>query len=194
MKRKFFRGLTLLEILIAISLIGILIFSSVIFVPTQIKKAKDAKIKAHLHQIKMGLEDYYDSNSEYPKTLPDCNQSLVKDGKFYIPNIPCNPYDGSSYVYRRNQGESEDWFKLYALLGNENDSNISLVGCDGGCGPDCQYNYGVSSINVLITRCSYVCAPGGGRTGVCERYENPDISFCPVLYGKDSTCKNECAL
>lgn len=207
MKRKFIKGLTLLELLIVISLIGVLIFSSVIFVPTQIKKAKDAKIKTHIHQIKMGLEDYYDSNNEFPETLPECGQPLVEDGKFYIPNIPCDPFDNSNYFYETMIDESGNWFKIYAKLRNIKDPIIEFNGCLFGCGPNCEYNYGASSTNTLIDKCpdpnptptgtpgpipiKYACSPGNNR---CDQYDDPFLSQCPKVYENDPTCNNECSV
>lgn len=194
MKTKRLKGFSLFEILIAISIILVLVITSVIFIPKQIIKAKDARTKANLHQIYMGLEDYYDSNGKFPKSLPDCNQPLIEDGHVYIPNIPCDPFDGSSYHYATSNGNTGEWFRLYANLRNLQDPIISLVGCAGGCGVDCQYNYGVSSTNTLIRRCSYVCAPGGGKTGTCEKYNDPSLSICPKYYWNDSTCNNECSV
>lgn len=189
MKFKQLKGFSLFELLTIIAILLVLFITSFIFVPKQIIKAKDAKIKADLHDIYMGLEDYYDSNGEFPRSLPDCNQPLSKDGHVYITNIPCNPFDGSSYYYTTVHGSSGEMFRVYANLRNQQDINISLVGCSGGCGPDCKYNYGVSSTNTLLTRCSYVCSPGG----VCELFQDATRSQCPKFYNKDPTCNNECS-
>lgn len=193
-KTKRLKGFSLFELLTIIAVILVLIITSFIFIPKQIIKAKDAKTKTNLHQIYMALEDYYDSNNEFPRSLPDCNQPLVKDGHVYIANIPCDPFDNSNYGYTTSRGDSGNWFRVYANLRNKEDQIISLVGCNGGCGPDCQYNYGLSSSNTLLKRCSYVCAPGGGKTGECLKFDDASLSKCPKLYGNDPTCKNECSV
>jgi general secretion pathway protein G len=38
----------------------------------------------------------------------------------------------------------------------------------------------------------YVCAPGGGQSGSCEVFDDPDRSLCPVIYPNDPTCQNQC--
>ena len=196
--KRLIKGFSLVELLVAISIILILVISSFLVIPRQIIKAKDARIKANLHQIYMALEDYYDSQNNFPVTVPDCNQPLIKDGHIYLPNIPCDPFDKSNYLYTSGSDGSGNWFKIYAKLRNFQDSIISLVGCSNGCGPNCEYNYGVSSTNTLIDRCipppiQFACSPGGGSTGTCEQYDDPALSQCPKVYVDDSTCNNECS-
>lgn len=199
MKIKRLKGFSFFELLIVISLILILVITSVIIIPTQIIKAKDAKIKAHLHQIYMSLEDYYDSNNSFPDSFPNCGQPLINNGHIYMPSIPCDPFNNSNYFYQSGSDTYGKWFKVYAKLRNLQDSIISLVGCSNGCGPNCEYNYGVSSTNTLIDRCSpppiqFACSPGGGSTGTCEQYDDPVLSQCPKVYVNDSTCNNECSV
>lgn len=197
MKNKSLKGFSFFELLVTISILLILIISSFLIIPTQIIKAKDARIKADLHQIYMSLEDYYDSENSFPQTFPDCNQPLIKDGHVYIPNIPCNPFDKSNYLYTSGSDTFGKWFKVYAKLKNTKDNIISLIGCSDGCGPNCEYNYGVSSTNTIIDRCikptpppiKYACSPGNNS---CDEYDDPVLSQCPKVYENDSTCKNEC--
>lgn len=39
----------------------------------------------------------------------------------------------------------------------------------------------------------YVCAPGGGQSGSCEVYADPERSECPKVYTNNPTCNNECS-
>ncbi|KKS63324.1 MAG: General secretion pathway protein G [Candidatus Collierbacteria bacterium GW2011_GWF1_42_50] len=164
------RGITLLEVLIVIGILSILAASSSIFIPPLINKAYDARRKADLHSIKVNMDVYYSFAEQYPEELPDCGQPLM---------------------YKSQSGDLQS-FRVYTLLSNLSDISISDVGCLGGCGPDCFYNYGVSSANIDLVRCSFVCAPGGGREGSCELYQDAELSLCPNLYYTDSVCKNEC--
>lgn len=211
MKTKQLKGFSLFELLTSIAVLLVLIISSLIFIPKQIVKAKDAKTKTNLQQISTALADYYDSKNNFPATLPDCNQPLTVDGKNYIPNIPCDPFDASSYLYIYGSDNSGKWFKLYAKLRNPQDKNIELAGCTYGCGPNCEYNYGISSSNTLIDRCAgptptlvptsiptatptpvrYACSPGANH---CDQYDNPVLSECPKVYNYDPTCRNECSI
>lgn len=192
MKKK--SGFSLFEILITVSIITLSILLSVIFVPKQIIKAKDSKIKADLHQIYLALEDYYDTYKEFPKVITDCNQPLIKDDHIFLLNIPCDPFNKQNYTYLSNS----NWFKIYANLKNTQDTIISLIGCTNGCGPECQYNYGVASTNISLDKCPgptpiiFACSPGGGDIGHCEQYDDPVLSQCPKIYPDDEICNNEC--
>ena len=94
-----------------------------------------------------------------------------------------------------------------------------MTGCENGCGPNCAYNFGVSSSNVSLDYCEppitpnptvvppsptsltpsptpilYVCGPASGPNpeGQCESYVIPTLSECPKIYPDDSTCQYEC--
>jgi len=77
-------------------------------------------------------------------------------------------------------------------LENLQDGGIDKVGCQNGCGPECQYNYGLSSSNILVNEgcvVTYSCSPGGR----CIEYEDPAISECPQIFINDSSCQNACS-
>lgn len=185
------KGFSLFEILIVITVLSILAIISYLAIPPQINKAFDARRKTDLYKIKTNLEMYYSLAEEFPRVLPDCSQPFMYQNEVILASMPCDPVTKEPYYYQIHGGNPQS-YRLYALLTNTNDFSIKDVGCLGGCGPDCFYNYGVSSMNINLTRCSYVCAPGGGRLGSCELYQNPTISLCPKVYNKDPTCNNEC--
>jgi len=182
---------TLIEILIVIVLLGALITTVFFLVSTNLKKARDARRKMNLHVIKNKLEVYYYSKEVYPKKLPDCNEPLMMGDTVLIKNMPCDPQTKENYVYV-TRGPRR-WFKLYTKLENLADPIIGALGCWQGCGPDCGYNYGVTSSNTKLLTCAvYVCAPGGGSSGRCEAYGDPGISNCPKVYPYDPSCNEEC--
>ncbi len=184
-------GFALIEVLIVIALLALITALSGIVVPKYINKAFDARRKTDLYKLRNYLEVYFDNAGDYPKKLPDCGQPFMYNNLTILNAMFCDPVTRKPYAYQI-KGDNWQSYRLYTTLSDKQDISISDVGCLGGCGPDCAYNYGVSSPNIGLIKCSYVCAPGGGSTGVCELYQNPDISLCPRLYGQDSTCKNEC--
>lgn len=186
------RGFSILELLTTILIISLLTVSSYLVIPKLIKKAYDSRRKTDLDKIKNVLEIYYNNGYRYPDELPACGQPLTYGNQILLPSFPCDPITHQPYYYQTKKINSQS-FRVYTILANSDDPSISRVGCQGGCGSDCVYNYGISSSNIGLISCSYVCAPGGGKTGDCEVYGDPTISMCPKLYYKDSTCNNECS-
>lgn len=192
-KKKPFRGFALIEIMVAFAILALI--ASAFFVGfTQIQKARDAKRKADLEKIKTALYDYYFDANCFPKEedFPGCGEDFGADGTPYLTDFPCDP-NGEPYKYmvtKKGGGKCSQWFRVFANLEVTTDPIIDRIHCRQGCGPDdrhCDYNYGVASTNVVIYQnCgdNYVCNPGG----VCERFEDPWASQCPVLFGDDSTC------
>jgi len=161
--------------------------TSYLVIPKLIEKAFDARRKADLDRIKKNLEIYYSFANEFPTDLPDCNEPLLYKNQVIISALPCDPVTREPYYYQTRPG-NYDSYRLYAILENGDDVSITKVGCQGGCGSDCIYNYGVSSMNIDLVRCSYVCAP----SKECILFNDPVLSKCPKLFYNDSTCNNEC--
>lgn len=195
-RNKSFKGVTLIELLVVLAVIALLLISFFVGI-TQIQKARDAKRKADLEKIKIALYDYYFDHDCFPvpEDLPGCGEKLGAESTPYLTDFPCD-LDDEPYVYttRKGGGSCKQWFRIFTNLEFTPDPIIDRVHCRQGCGPDkhnCDYNYGVASTNTVVYRnCSdtYVCAPGGGAEGSCERYEDPWGSQCPVTFGDDSSC------
>jgi len=86
---------TLVELLIVISIIGIM--SSVVISSTTVSriKARDVRRITDLKEIELALALYYDVNRSYPASLND----LVSDK--YLPVIPSDPTPSKSYEYAK---------------------------------------------------------------------------------------------
>lgn len=192
------KGVTLFEILVVVSIIGLLFALSYVSVIGQMKKARDGERKMDLDVMKKALEEYYDSVGCFPDSLI-CGQDLIFGEENIMKNIPCDPSSGQSYRYVTDENECKNQFQIYTKLEVPSDNSIETSGCLFGCGPDCAYNYGVSSTNISLDECrgssfeQYVCAPGGGSSGSCEVFADPVMSQCPKVYPNDPTCKNECS-
>ena len=220
MKRQAF---ALIEILIVISILSILSTLITVTVPAQLRKARDARRKLDINSIYKPLEEYYDSANCYPQSLPSCNGQGINIGQTsFLQSLACDPKTKNSYIYVSDDTDCSSWFQLYANLENTDDRIIDLLGCQNGCGPDCKYNYGVSSPNKDLERCTptpppqsptpsitsgpsptptptplqYVCSPASGPMpeGRCEPYAVPTLSQCPKIYPNDPTCNYECSV
>lgn len=195
MRSKFLvsRGITIFETLIFLVILSFLLLISYTLVPSVMAKARDARRKADLRKISQALEHYFDKFNLFPPALPNCGQPFYLSTTIIITDFPCDPKDLTPYLYQ-SDGQS---YQLYANFENTTDPTIASLGCDHGCGPNCFYNYGISSSNINITRCLpqpllYVCAPGGSRDGSCEAFDDPQRSQCPIIFPDDPTCRHLC--
>jgi len=213
--KKVSKGFTLIEILVTLALIaGVSVFSAV-EVPIQLQKARDAVRKGGLDTMKKAIDEYYQDSNCYPQTIPTCTNSLILGSLVINDNLPCDPKTSLSYTYVPEISECPKWFQLYANLEYTQDKIIDKIGCRYGCGPNCQFNYGVASPNQNLNpfceaeipttppvsspdplpspepqQLQYVCSP----SGVCEVYANPELSGCPDVYLNDPLCQDACSI
>lgn len=220
--KKKVKALSLIELLIIVSILGVLSVLIAIPISAQLQKARDAKRKIDVNIIQKGLEEYYDSTGCYPERLPECGKEFILGESKIIQEIPCDPKNKSLYSYITTGENCNPYFKLYAKLERIDDPNIFMSVCENGCGPNCAYNFGVSSPNVSLDYCEppitpnptetpsptpqlptpspipiqYVCAPAAGPhpEGQCEPFAIPTLSKCPKIYPNDPTCQYECYL
>ncbi|KKP48210.1 MAG: Type II secretion system protein G [Candidatus Woesebacteria bacterium GW2011_GWA1_33_30] len=211
--KKIIKGFTLVEILVILVIIGSASIFSVIQIPVQLQKAKDAVRKSNLDSMKKAIDEFYQDSNCYPQTIPACKNALVLGSLVIKDNLPCDPKTSLSYTYVPEISECPKWFQLYANLEYTNDRIIDKIGCRFGCGPNCQFNYGVASPNQNLNpfceaetlsdpisslessptpipeQLQYVCSPSGN----CEIYANPELSGCPDVYLNDSLCQRACS-
>lgn len=108
------RGFTLLELLIVISLVGILAVVLIIVLNplTQFKKARDSQRRTAIKELQNSLEQYYNDNGSYPTTGgsfwssepnndPEVDSSHTADwipglSPTYISTLPKDPLGGNS--------------------------------------------------------------------------------------------------
>jgi len=207
--KKKIKAFTLVEILTVLAVIsGLIIFSvTTTAIPLQLAKARDSVRKSSIRRVASAIEEMYQDTNCYPESIPLCTNPLKQGSQTIINKIPCDPKSKNSYVYVPELSDCPKWFQLYGILENTDDPIIEKVGCTNGCGPICQFNFGIASTNqVLDPYCGeisptpnpspepsepvnqYACSPGGD----CEIYSNPEISGCPNIYINDPTCQEKC--
>jgi general secretion pathway protein G len=84
------RGFTLIEILIVISIIGILITLAQPSYNRAVTAAKEATLKENLFILRDVIDQYYADNTKYPESLNE----LVERG--YIRRLPKDPVTGAA--------------------------------------------------------------------------------------------------
>lgn len=146
------RGFTLMELLIAIAILGILATVGMGSYFSSLKKGRDARRKAALEQVQRALEMYYNDHGRYPDpdSLP-WGEQFTDGTTIYMQKLPEDPKSDYTYQYVTDTAmeTAGSYFKLYACLENDQDPQIitpnETVNCGGICGADC--NYGISSPN-----------------------------------------------
>jgi type II secretion system protein G len=149
---KYF-GFTLIELMVAMAILGILATVGISSFRSSQIKTRDARRKSDLGQLQRALETYYNDHSSYPLSndtgLIEIDEiSLSWGGELkddndtvYMKELPQDPNVNPAYCYI-SDGSS---YRLYAMLENSEDpSRGGPYSCGGS---DNIYNFGLSSPN-----------------------------------------------
>lgn len=137
------RGFTLIELMVVVSIIGILVGSASIFFNNARDKARDSKRKQDLVAIKQALTSYYQDNDYYPQCSGSDNecdstegdswiQGLVEGG--YLNKLPKDPKQISENIFV----QLAQIFKLvpaeynFEVFADTSPSYTPMVGSDDG--------------------------------------------------------------
>lgn len=167
------KAFTLVELLIVISILGILAtIGLVVFNSAQVR-GRDVQRKSDLKQIASALEVYYNDYESYPGSLngqilgcPSTTStacawgtSQITDGAtLYLKAVPKDPTVNFNYYYRSVAvgGVANSGFQLYAELENSEDTSACIGGDCGthvdlpaevSCGGTIGCNFAITSPN-----------------------------------------------
>lgn len=103
-------GFTLVEVLIAVSLVGILVMIALFSANVPQEIAKKTVCKANLRTIRSALEAYHSVNEEstYPSALSVLVPDYIKSGS----SLLC-PKNNASYTYEPGTGEVKCTYPLH---------------------------------------------------------------------------------
>lgn len=142
------KGFTLVELLIAISIIAILSVIGLSIYQSVYKASRDAKRRSDLKFIQSALEQYHADQKYYPFSIAG-GSSLSFGNKIYINKVPQDPVPPPDYSYQASgNGCNSDAtanncvsYCLYARL-----ENPTGIVSDSSCTspPDNRLNYGIT--------------------------------------------------
>ena len=143
-KWKIEHAFTLIELLIVISILGVLASIALVSFVSAQQRGRDAARKSDLKQVFSALELYYSDYGQYPnantagqiRACPSTGSgtacvwggsSAFSDTKTtYMKAVPEDPASGQKYFYRIVDSPDNQKYQLYARLENTRDINCLL--------------------------------------------------------------------
>jgi general secretion pathway protein G len=131
------RGFTLIELIVVVTIIGILAGIAISNVRFAQQKAREAALKDDLHEMRKAIDDYYADKQKYPDSL-----ATVKTDK-YLRDIPKDPMTGKT-----------DWQEVQASS-DPNDPTANPAGVDNPAGTPGVYDVHSAAPGVGLDGTSY---------------------------------------
>ncbi len=121
-RKRISAGFTLIEIMIVVTILGLLATIVTVNAPSMIHRYRVKIARRNIQSIQNAVDIYYSEVGQYPKTLSDLVSSKDQDGieLKIIKKVPKDPW-GNKFVYVVPGKYNEDY-------------NISCLGGDGQVG------------------------------------------------------------
>lgn len=132
--RKHSQGFTLIEVLVAATIIALLTTIGIVSFRTTNLRARDGKRRGDLEQTRAALELYRSDaaagNGRYPNTTSFSTMvSTLKTATYMSDPLPQDPRNSSPYVYIYTVGGSQTSYCLCATLETTNAGNSPNTSC-----------------------------------------------------------------
>ncbi len=119
------RGFTLVEILVAITIIATLTVAAVATLNPkgQVNKAQDAVRTQNINAIRLALDLYYNDKNCYPSQATSSFSTALSTGgqwkegsTIYIKKVPRDPSSNTAYTYKTDETVCPQWGVVFAKL------------------------------------------------------------------------------
>lgn len=126
------KGFTLIEMLVVVSLIGILSALALVSFTSSQKQARDVQRKSDLKQYQTLLENYANSNDGlYPIRASAVSADVTLCSDLDLTNCIADPKNVSPYLYRYISDSGGVEYLLFGALENVSTTNYWIV-CSSG--------------------------------------------------------------
>ena len=135
-------GFTLIEVLVAATIIALLTSIGVVSYQAANRQARDAKRKADLEQIRAALEMYKTDNHWYPNSGSGNWSNVTNLGTLlapYLSPLPFPPKTGEAYYYKATNASGGKYY------GYCHSSDMEASNPPDSCTPYSGHEYGLKS-------------------------------------------------
>lgn len=127
------KGFTLFELLVMISIVGILLGLAMTSFSGAQKRARDARRKEDLQAVQKALEQYYAlSGGNYPPSCFSSGSTISYEGTVLLQSFPTDPKNSGSYQYSCTSASNSGY--CYCAFLESASGNATNNSCNWGSG------------------------------------------------------------
>ena len=120
------RGFTLIELMIVLTIIGILASIAAPNYQWGIIRARESVLREDLYMMRSAIDQYYADQGKYPESL----QAMVDDKNKYLKEVPKDPFTRSNETWKTDPAPPPAEGQPSTGIG-EVHSGSTLIGSDG---------------------------------------------------------------